>query len=91
MLQGSRSILNLSYSFCEISRHILCVGLLWVLRFPPTYQKHGRWYIEDTKLPLTVNVCMHGGLRGTVPYSHLDPGVTVIVTEAIWMNEAFQS
>lgn len=37
-----------------LSVRSLCVGFLWILRFPPTSQNHARWII-CTKLPVDVN------------------------------------
>lgn len=34
----------------------VCVGFLWVLRIPPTSEKHASRWIYYTKLPLVVNV-----------------------------------
>ena len=49
---------NLNRDVSVWSLHVVRVGLLQVLRFPPTVQKHGGRLIGDSKLPIGVNGCL---------------------------------
>lgn len=61
--------LVLTSGYCLVSfagSSTVCVGFLWILRFPPTIQKHATRRSGYSNLPLSmhesVNVCVHFAL-----------------------------